>query len=528
MAMTTEQMLLLNNLMYSGSRPKNGQSVGEWLTSIDVKGSSSGTSQEQWDAMINTIREDPELMNLTVADCHTDPVVDGKGGGKSVLFLNEQSKEAVVVFQGTDTLEWKDNFDGGGITDGADGVSTKLQENALDWYKEQYQDKGLSDYDVTVTGHSKGGNKAKYITLLDDTVDHCVSFDGQGFSDEFINEYSDRIALNQSKIHNHNVDSDYVNLLLNDVGESTFYYPYDIGDGKFIENHYPDTFFKRDSAGKLKMVVNPNGQSKEMKALDQFLNSCLRSVNAKDKQEMLNTIGSLVEAATSGGDDAVSSVMNELSSDPQKSMYIGYILSYMVKYQQENPELMESVKSALSKAGMSDIVKIVSIAQYLMEHDLERHLLELGVVGVDVIAHIAKIINCDISTDELDTITRLLSYMEGYLPGIQIKDDDGADKKVGSGAGGIPADFHVYTGTIRGAGESLNGISKKLDGMIRDSEDILNTWMLYNIIRLGKFKKAVNRIRSDQKRCQKLQKTLESVSSLYERYEEKILNNSVK
>ena len=59
-----------------------------------------------------------------------------------------------------------------------------------------------------MTGHSKGGNKAKYITLMDDTVDHCVSFDGQGFSDEFMETYSDEIAARQHKIENHNVDYD--------------------------------------------------------------------------------------------------------------------------------------------------------------------------------------------------------------------------------------------------------------------------------------------------------------------------------
>lgn len=35
--------------------------------------------------------------------------------------------------------------------------------------------------------------------------------------------------MNQDKISNHNVESDYVNLLLNDVGNTTFYKGYDYG-----------------------------------------------------------------------------------------------------------------------------------------------------------------------------------------------------------------------------------------------------------------------------------------------------------
>ena len=42
---------------------------------------------------------------------------------------------------------------------------------------------------ITVAGHSKGGNKAQYVTVLSDKVDRCISMDGQGFSQEFIDKY---------------------------------------------------------------------------------------------------------------------------------------------------------------------------------------------------------------------------------------------------------------------------------------------------------------------------------------------------
>ena len=144
--------------------------------------------------------------------------------------------------------EWKDNFQGGSVTDQPDGVSTLQQERALEWYQSQ----NLDGYDsVTVSGHSKGGNKAKYVTIMDDSVDRCLAFDGQGFSDEFIEKYEDKIAENQYKIHNHNVDGDYVNILLNDVGDKTYYKGYNYGDGKFLENHCPNTYMILKMSGKI-------------------------------------------------------------------------------------------------------------------------------------------------------------------------------------------------------------------------------------------------------------------------------------
>ena len=46
---------------------------------------------------------------------------------------------------------------------------------------------------LTVSGHSKGGNRAQYVKILTDQVDRCVSFDGQGFSSEFLELYAEEI-----------------------------------------------------------------------------------------------------------------------------------------------------------------------------------------------------------------------------------------------------------------------------------------------------------------------------------------------
>lgn len=188
-------------------------------------------------------------------------------------------------------------------------------------------------------------------------MDHCVSFDGQGFSD---------IAARQGKIQNHNVDYDYVNILLNDVGDTTFYKGQDIGEGGFLENHCPNTFMKFDSDGHFSMEVNPNGQSEEMKALDNFLNGYLRSMPDADRTQALELVNALMEDALSLNSDTSSQEMLDTFmstlTDTQYADDLAYLLAYTIKYEQENPERAEHVKGVLGKFGMEDFAQYVDIA----------------------------------------------------------------------------------------------------------------------------------------------------------------------
>lgn len=275
--LTTEQVLLLNNLMYTSDKPPlkgiantDAATVGEFVESIHTsnlvgdKDYGSYMTGDDWTQIITAVKNDPQLMNVQIAQTHVADQSDG--GGVSALFVNPATNEAIVTFRGTASLEWKDNFVGGGATDAADGVSTPYQENALEWY----QSMDLEQYgSVTVTGHSKGGNKAKYITVLDDSVDRCLAFDGQGFSDEFYDVYKDQIITNQGKITNNNVEGDYVNILLNDIGETNYYQGFDYGAGGFLENHCPNTFMNFNSDGTFQMV--PGTQDERLAEVDQFL-----------------------------------------------------------------------------------------------------------------------------------------------------------------------------------------------------------------------------------------------------------------
>lgn len=369
--LTKEQVLLLNNLMYlSDTEPlknivkSDAATIEDFIGTISIneiqdnKDYGSYMTGKDWKNLINAVKSDDQLMNMQIVETHVDNDPNG-GGGISAVFVHPETKEAVVAFRGTSEHEWKDNFTGGGPTDTVDGVSTFQQENALNWY----QSLDLSKYEtVTVTGHSKGGNKAKYITVLDNSVDRCLSFDGQGFSDEFIKEYSDEITWNQGKIFNINVDKDYVNLLLNDIGNTIFYKGYDYGEGGFLENHCPNTFCNFHSDGTFTMRESTRDEN--MTALDEMLNSYLRTLSPEDKKATLGLIGELVEQGFKGAD--IIELLNILSTE-NNTEYAANLLAYLIKYKEENPELLNIVRDVLNDMNLGEITDIIDLILNIVE-----------------------------------------------------------------------------------------------------------------------------------------------------------------
>jgi hypothetical protein len=117
------------------------------------------------------------IENVTARDVRPVPGVDMSTviPGRDATFRDPSTGQFVVVFQGTAAPgEWLDNGQGGyaGVTDTPD------QTAALTYFNHVATRFGwTSDTDVTVTGHSKGGNLAVYVAVLrPDMVDQEFSF----------------------------------------------------------------------------------------------------------------------------------------------------------------------------------------------------------------------------------------------------------------------------------------------------------------------------------------------------------------
>ena len=93
-----------------------------------------------------------------------------------------------VAFRGTGNGNWSYNADsafGGG--------PSKMQQLARDFFNRSMRENGGADSNIFITGHSQGGNNAKFVTLMSDpefrrNIVNTIVFDAPGFNRSVIEE----------------------------------------------------------------------------------------------------------------------------------------------------------------------------------------------------------------------------------------------------------------------------------------------------------------------------------------------------
>lgn len=193
--------------------------------------------KEEWRKTFLQIKNDPELCNLTIKG-YTDQNKEG-GSGLVAYCFEAGDREAVIAYRGSETREglshkdWEDNFQAGF------SKATDQQKAAflfLEDMKEKYDYTGFE-----TTGHSKGGNIAQYVAIMSDDVKKCVSFDGQGFCDDFMVYNKPKILTGKDKIVAYEGNLDIVSSLLFNVAGKIIVI--DTKDQKnFLYNHKPNLF----------------------------------------------------------------------------------------------------------------------------------------------------------------------------------------------------------------------------------------------------------------------------------------------
>ena len=189
MALTDEELALLNTLMYESGLFKEGN-VGKTLEEI-LRGYKS--ESDTVNSLIDAVLNDPEMCNLVLVDIDSY----NKRGSGAMCFKDPSTKDVIVAYQGTGTGEYIDgdptNSEWYTNATGASESDTEPQQAANDYFeycKERY---GQDGGDMIVTGHSNGGNKAMYVSVVNDDVDRCVAFDGEGFGFKFLKKYLEQI-----------------------------------------------------------------------------------------------------------------------------------------------------------------------------------------------------------------------------------------------------------------------------------------------------------------------------------------------
>lgn len=141
-------------------------------------------------------------------------------GTCACTFTSPDKSNVYVVYRGTGDGEWPDN--GIGMTQEA----TAQQKRALSYFEEvvQYMDLG-ENHRVIVTGHSKGGNKAQFVTMeskYGKLIDACYSVDGQGFSETAVDRWKSKYGQEgyeerTGKLNGIHGENDYVSVLGNSI-----------------------------------------------------------------------------------------------------------------------------------------------------------------------------------------------------------------------------------------------------------------------------------------------------------------------
>ena len=240
--LTNAELLLLDNLIYT-KYVKNGRTVEEIvdLAQQDIKigtfKPSCQMSTEEWSTILNHIKNDANLSSYQVSN-----YVDYDTGMRAACFVDDAANpsDVNVVFRGTSgDYEWHDNGQGAYLED------TNQQIAAADYVNNLPDEYGNN---MVVTGHSKGGNKAQYVTITTDRIEKCVSYDGQGFGQDFLDKYSNDIAEKSHKITSISAENDYVNCLLQPIAGEKIYIETERQD--FIDYHKPNILLGED--GELK------------------------------------------------------------------------------------------------------------------------------------------------------------------------------------------------------------------------------------------------------------------------------------
>ena len=182
-----------------------------------------------------------KIYRLPLALCFVEQEKDENGHEYKRQMLKEH--EAIIAYKGTSGAdEWADNVKGAYVTE------TLPQKEALDFANRMVREHNFTE--LTVTGHSKGANKAMYTTIMCPNVTRCVSFDGQGFSREFMSDLNNipKILKRSKLITQYSLSTDFVHILLNQLPGSRQIYCKGYGVDSIGSNHSPNSFFVQETS----------------------------------------------------------------------------------------------------------------------------------------------------------------------------------------------------------------------------------------------------------------------------------------
>lgn len=228
----TWNMTIRNLAMFSAISYESAEKYTNGFNYAEYFGYLAGT---RLNADITEVNNKWKLESSVLFDDKTDWISDSFFSGfAGATFVNEENKQIVIAFRGTDSgLDW--------IRDLQIGILNAHPQND---YAKKYAEsmaKKYKGYKIYLTGHSLGGYLSLIASskLLDDEkysdrVVRCVNFNGPGLSfNWFIPNKNEEAVLsrNSNKVYNEMTVTNF----LNDVGKFPGYTRYYLLDSKQLQ-----------------------------------------------------------------------------------------------------------------------------------------------------------------------------------------------------------------------------------------------------------------------------------------------------
>jgi len=352
------ELLVLNTIIGYDIKFTNGKTVADLIKDIEFNPRGVTMTTEESAAFIKAakacVERNEEFGNYTIVNS-----VERVSGEVAPIVTFANGNDAVVAFWGTTGPdEWYDNVMAGHTS--IEG--SEFQNVALKYINET----SLRYDNITVTGHSKGGNKAQYVALMNDAVDRCVAFDGQGFSKAFIDEHADLIKSRQDIITLISSDHDIVNALLYEVAGTLIYV-----DSSEVPRDYLTNFFYYH---KPDILLDENGNlynydGVEPASIVKFVNQYSEYMSSIEDEDTRKKVFAFVaEMAKIGLNDNDSErfdkIFAELLSFENTEAIAGF-LAYTFEFAESNNLEYGDVASIIGEMAASTDVQKVLDAWYM-------------------------------------------------------------------------------------------------------------------------------------------------------------------
>jgi hypothetical protein len=290
------------------------------------------TDANEWADTIEALKANEELRSLAVSSKY--PKESGTATLGICFYDKNNPSKGVVAFKGTTGYdEWNDNVAG------INTIETSAQLEAQQFINNI--DKNITD--ITVVGHSKGANKAMYVTITDKSgangtprITKCVALDGQGLSYKFIYHYASEIYSRGKLITNYSISTDFVHVLMQQIPFSNQVYCKGYGMENAGQYHSPVSFFVQDKYGHL--VTDGEGhllfntdveEDTNIKMIRRFTIFVMDTSTEWELQSIADYLGPIAGEILANGTKEPQAIFNMLMKNPAT---LGLIVSKLYMF----------------------------------------------------------------------------------------------------------------------------------------------------------------------------------------------------